>query len=196
MKVEWKKNSQDLVWSKNKKLKGVVEFFQLDKNNFLIKIQLSGLTPNSTHGFHIHTNKFNTKQECSEDKNCCDLLGGHFNPYNKNHGSIYNSNPNERHAGDLCNNICSDDQGNVVYEFTDNLISCNKKSKAYIGNRSIVIHKYPDDLGRQGFQGQTYEQMTPAVLKWLGRKHTAKILMEKSLIDGNAGTRIACGNII
>ena len=38
-------------------------------------------------------------------KNLCNTLGGHFNPYNKNHGS---NNSKERHLGDL-GNISSKD---------------------------------------------------------------------------------------
>lgn len=98
----------------------------------------------------------------------CSSLGGHFNPFNKQHG-YYKINGNDRHAGDLINNIKTDDAGNVVVKFRDPLLSLSSTSSLNIIGRSVVIHEKPDDLGLGG---------------------TAE-----SKITGSAGKRIACAVI-
>ena len=50
-------------------------------------------------------------------------------------------------------------------------------------NRSIVIHEKPDDEGLPG-------------LKALMKNKKLNEVEKESLITGNAGKRIACGNII
>ena len=47
--------------------------------------------------------------------------GGHYNPYNKKHGSYIDDGDN-RHAGDLVNNITSNIKGEVNMTFIDNLV--------------------------------------------------------------------------
>lgn len=51
----------------------------------------------------------------------CLSAGGHFNPFNKNHGSPVDV---ERHVGDL-GNIETDSLGNARFTFEDRLISLN-----------------------------------------------------------------------
>lgn len=140
---------------------GTIEFHQCDKNSLTqVLIKLKGFKPNKTHAIHIH--------EFGDLSKGCESLGGHFNPLNKNHGN-YKLNGNNRHAGDLMNNITSDSDGNVNQMFEDNLISLYKYSPLFIIGRSVVIHEKPDDLGLGGTQ--------------------------ESLITGSAGARIACAVI-
>lgn len=172
-------------YSTIKNLKGYIFFTQNDKCNVMVKVKLSGL-PKGIHGFHIHEN--NIKQEYINEmkkgkhiKNLCNTLGGHFNPFNTRHGS-YKFNT-ERHAGDLINNLEVDDNGNVDLIFIDPLISLNSNDINCIINRSIVIHEQMDDQGLPGLKG-------------LIQNKKLNDLEKESLKTGNAGKRIACGNII
>jgi Cu-Zn family superoxide dismutase len=73
----------------------------------------------------------------------------------------------ERHVGDL-GNITTNEQGIASYEFTDKCIKL-RGTKANIIGRGLVIHEKMDDCG-------------------LGNNKT-------SVINGNAGARIACAVI-
>jgi superoxide dismutase, Cu-Zn family len=77
------------------------------------------------------------------------------------------------HAGDLCFNINSIN-GEVVKKFNRKTISLYEGKLNIIG-RSLVIHKDRDDMGTKNPNG---------------------VVNEESLITGNAGSRIACSNII
>lgn len=182
---------------------GYVQFKNiLSKNIVEVDINLAGFKPNSPHAIHIHEGCF--KNESDLKKGCMEL-GPHFNPYNRIHGSIHNKNPDLRHAGDLCNNILADENGVVRVIYEDNLISLDPTSPAYIVGRSVVIHDQVDDLGRggrwlykNGFV--TYGNMTPKQIEMVsGQKYSKKVvgdLMINTSTTGNAGGRMACGNIV
>ena len=182
---------------------GYVQFKNIPSTKKVeVDINLAGLKPNTPHAIHIHEGCF--KNEDDLQKGCMGL-GPHFNPYNRLHGSIYNQNPELRHAGDLCNNILADENGNVRVIFEDDLISLNHNSPAYIVNRSLVIHEGVDDLGRagrwlykRGFVN--YSSMTPEEIELVsGKKYSKKVvgdLIIETSTTGNAGGRMACGNIV
>ena len=117
------------------KVKGIVLFEETTNNNVRVKIDLSELEPNSTHGFHVHESGDLTKG--------CDSTCAHFNPYNKTHGSRDDI---ERHVGDL-GNIIADSNGRVQMEFIDNLIKLRGDLTNIIG-RGLVIHEDIDDCGK------------------------------------------------
>jgi superoxide dismutase, Cu-Zn family len=117
------------------KVYGSVDFYQKPES-VLVEVNLWGLPPNKTLGFHIH--------EYGDSSNGCISLGGHWNPYNQFHGSIF-INETKRHAGDLINNITTDKYGKFKIHYFDNLL----KVKDIIG-RSVVIHDGEDDLGLGG----------------------------------------------
>jgi len=116
-------------------------------------VDLSGV-PEGSHGFHVH--EFG-------DVTVCTKAGAHFNPTGDTHGAPHDK---ARHVGDL-GNVQADDNGKVVKEFTDDLISLSG-SHGILG-RAVVLHEKEDDLGRGG--------------------------NSDSLKTGNAGGRIACGTI-
>ena len=140
-------------------IEGNIKFTQCCVNHSTkIYISLKGFKPNSTHAIHIH--------EFGDTRNGCTSLGGHYNPFNKTHGN-YKIQGNNRHAGDLINNITSDDNGMVNIAFEDNLVSLFSPYSVF--GRSVVIHEKKDDLGLGG--------------------------NKDSLITGNAGGRMACSII-
>lgn len=193
-------NKKNLSWSEENKIRGEVMFKEMEEG-VSVTIDLHGFEPNTIHGFHVHEKSFKNANEMASVENCCDLLSGHFNPHGTHHGSIWNSDPSDRHVGDLCNNIMANGDGIVQLNYIDDMVSLNKKDDNYIGDRSLVIHKYPDDMGRQGFEGHTYKTMSDEIIRWYGRVdkngnvRDKNELMKKSLIDGNAGFRIGCGNL-
>lgn len=113
------------------------------------------------HAIHIH--------EFNNDQKCCNELGGHYNPFNKEHGARIKPNGEinyNRHVGDLGNIVIKND-GSCKMEFIDPLV---KLSGPYsVINRSIIIHKDKDDYG-------------------LGGHHDSKV-------TGHAGERVAYGII-
>jgi len=115
-----------------------------------------------TMAIHIH--------EYGDESEGCASLGGHWNPYNKNHGSFFRDKENS-HAGDLINNLYPPEDGSGDYF----LIYYDERIKLYgnvlesIIGRSVVIHFGIDDLGLGG--------------------------NEESLKSGNSGERKACSII-
>mmetsp|Transcript_38512 Transcript_38512/g.46528 ORF Transcript_38512/g.46528 Transcript_38512/m.46528 type:complete len:202 (+) Transcript_38512:227-832(+) len=108
--------------------------------------------------------------EFADFSNGCMSAGPHYNPFGKTHGSPEDQ---ERHVGDL-GNIIGDAQGNSKGSMDDHLVKLFGETSV-IG-RSVMIHQDEDDLGRgdhsqPGVNGKT------------------------SKTTGNAGARIACGEI-
>lgn len=91
----------------------------------------------SLHGFHIHT--------YGDLKEGCQSTGGHYNPFNHDHGG---PNDENRHVGDF-GNIEPDHQGVVNTNFVDNVASL--VGEYSVIGRAFVIHEGEDDLGRGGF---------------------------------------------
>ena len=108
-------------------IKGSVIFEEVESNNLvLVKINLSGLEPNTTHGFHVH--------ESGDLSDGCNSLCAHFNPYNKTHGGREDE---ERHVGDL-GNLVSDPFGNSYMCFKDDVLSLFGQFP--VVGRSVVVH--------------------------------------------------------
>jgi Cu-Zn family superoxide dismutase len=119
-------------------IKGTVKFSE-DLTNNMIKIDLdiSGLTPNSLHGFHVH--------EAGDLTDKCTSMCAHFNPYGNTHGC---PGMNNRHVGDL-GNIKTNDKGEAKYTFYDNVIKLSGNKCNIIG-RGLIIHEDKDDCGKGG----------------------------------------------
>lgn len=118
-------------------ISGTVKFTE-QENKVKIEINLSGLTPNHEHGFHVHESGDLTQK--------CKSMCAHFNPHNKNHGC---PGKQERHVGDL-GNLISDENGNANYIIYDDVIRLNSIELGIIG-RGLIIHKDTDDCGN--YQG-------------------------------------------
>jgi Cu-Zn family superoxide dismutase len=119
-------------------IKGTVLFSE-DLTNRRVKIVLNitGLRPNSLHGFHVH--------EAGDLTDKCTSMCAHFNPYGKTHGC---PGVNERHVGDL-GNIKTNSKGEARYSFYDNVIKL-RGSKCNIIGRGLIIHEDEDDCGKGG----------------------------------------------
>jgi len=118
------------------KTRGIVRFTQMG-DKVKIVAAISGLKPNSKHGFHIHEfGDFSSMDAKS--------AGGHYNPGGFRHGGPGSE---ERHAGDL-GNLVSDAKGEARFELVvDNISVCGRKNP--ILGRGIVIHAGEDDLTSQ-----------------------------------------------
>lgn len=190
---------------------GYIYFTQYTKDYpVTVEVNIGGLPPGK-HGFHIHEYKLqdyhiNMIKLGRIPKDLCNELGGHFNPYDTIHGSYeYNT---HRHAGDLINNIEVGITKCVNIKFIDPLISLYKEDINCIIDRSIVIHESPDDEGLPGLYGlnkiinnnnlqrrniKSILSFSNSIFKKIISKLTKK--EQESLKTGNAGKRIACGNI-
>lgn len=117
---------------------GVVRISQLTGEvPAVFKLNITGLTPGK-HGFHVHANG-----DLGSD---CKDAGGHYNPYNKTHGSP----TTERHVGDL-GNVLADSTGAVVSDIEDSMATLI--GDIDITGKAIVIHEGEDDLGQGGDSG-------------------------------------------
>jgi Cu-Zn family superoxide dismutase len=117
-------------------VKGSVKFTEIE-NKIRIDVSISGLNPNSFHGFHVH--------EAGDLSDKCTSMCAHFNPYKMTHGC---PGMKERHVGDL-GNLQTNNKGEAKYSFYDNLIKL-RGSKANIIGRGLIIHADPDDCGQGG----------------------------------------------
>jgi Cu-Zn family superoxide dismutase len=121
----------------NNNVSGTVTFTQIG-DSVKVVADITGLAPNTKHGFHIHQ---------KPDLSSPDLLsaGGHFNPGHHMHGGPTTS---PVHEGDL-GNLTADDNGAVHYELTVNNITIGTGAANDILNHSVIIHAKPDDFSTQ-----------------------------------------------
>lgn len=117
------------------KINGTVYFIETNDDKVIVKINLEGFEPNSTHGFHVH--------ESGDLTTGCDSMCAHFNPFNQEHGG---QNDEIRHVGDL-GNLYADYEGKIIMEFSDHMIKLRGDIANIIG-RGLIIHQDPDDYGK------------------------------------------------
>ncbi|XP_046361339.2 superoxide dismutase [Cu-Zn]-like [Haliotis rufescens] len=122
-------------------LSGRVDFKEMNlcgrKRPIEIKVNISGFPPTddvTKHGFHVQTYGNLTDG--------CTSAGGHYSPFNVNHGAPEDG---TRHVGDF-GNIDVPKDGQLVTSFTDPLASLDGNQS--ILGRAIVVHAGEDDLGR------------------------------------------------
>ena len=121
-------------------VRGVVTLKQAKTGGAVtLKLRVTGVSPNSVHGFHVHA--------LGNLSNGCVSAGGHFNPTNAPHGGPLDP-EGKRHAGDL-GNVTADAEGVIDATITDAHISLIG-DRSVVG-RALVLHADADDLGRGGF---------------------------------------------
>ncbi|MEO5629629.1 MAG: superoxide dismutase family protein [Thermomonas sp.] len=115
--------------------------------------EVGGLSPGSSHGFHIHE-----KGDCSAAD--ASSAGGHFNPAAQPHGRAMQG---AHHAGDS-DNIVADANG--VARINAHLMGVTLGGGAAndIAGRAIVVHAAPDDYSSQP-SGNAGARVACAVIK-------------------------------
>jgi Cu-Zn family superoxide dismutase len=101
-----------------------------------VTIFVQGLKPGQQHGLHIH--------EVGDCGNQGENAKGHFNPFDKPHGSPTGT---ERHAGDLPA-LIANKQGRAKVQSDVDLITVGTGSSGIVG-RALVVHANPDDYKSQ-----------------------------------------------
>jgi Cu-Zn family superoxide dismutase len=114
-------------------VRGVVHFTSAD-HGVKVHAVITGLEPNSKHGFHVHE---------KADLSAPDLAsaGGHFNPTMHKHGG---PEATERHGGDL-GNLEADADGKATYDSTIHDLTIDDPKTGVVGH-SVIVHEKADDL--------------------------------------------------
>lgn len=101
---------------------------------------LSGLAPNTGHGFHVHETG-----DCSAPD--ASSAGAHFNPDGHPHGNaIANTAPH--HAGDIPN-VSADAQGNASVDALIQNVGLGSNDARDIVGKALVVHEKADDYTTQ-----------------------------------------------
>jgi Cu-Zn family superoxide dismutase len=103
-----------------------------------IQGRLTGLTPGSTHGFHIHEHG-----DCSAPD--ASTAGGHFNPTKTEHGDPAGM---THHSGDIANQI-ADAQGTIDVDVTVHGVSFDSGLSDDVLGRALIVHRDADDYTSQ-----------------------------------------------
>ena len=111
-------------------VKGTVRFEQR-ADGVVVKADLSGLEPETMHGFHIHE-----KGDCSAQD--ASSAGGHYAPKGNPHGLPPEA---KRHAGDM-GNIVADEKGRAIVERTFDTFSLT--DEAPVMGRAVIVHSKAD----------------------------------------------------
>ena len=145
--------SADLAATQGNDVKGTVTFSVVD-GKVHVKGQVSGLKPNSEHGFHIHE-----KGDCSAPDGAS--AGGHFNPGQQDHGSVASE---PHHGGDMPNSK-ADAQGNAVVDApVSTNVNIGKGDGFDIIGRGLIVHADADDYKTQP-TGNAGARLACAVIK-------------------------------
>ena len=127
---------------------GTITFTQT-KSGVLVEANVTGLTPNAKHGFHVHM--WGDISDAETGK----ATGGHFHtakedpghklPEAHDHDGEQHYVIGEHHTGDL-GNLETDADGNAAYSKTFENLSLTGKN-AVLG-RAIIVHLKEDDGGQ------------------------------------------------
>ncbi len=107
-----------------------------NSDGVLVEGKFTGVPNPGKHGLHVH-----------ENGSCADkgaAAGGHFNPDNREHGSLAHSGHAGAHAGDM-GNVDIDEKGNGTFSFLLKASSL-KEGRYNIAGKSIVLHEKEDDF--------------------------------------------------
>lgn len=118
--------------------KGDVRFVQTGDNTVRVSGEISGLKPNTEHGFHIHD-----KGDCSSGDGMS--AGGHFNPTASQHGKYGHD---AHHTGDLPS-LRADASGVASINVELRGISLTAGAANNAIGRGLIVHADPDDFKTQ-----------------------------------------------
>jgi len=122
--------------TKGNQAAGTVTFVQRG-DKVVVTADVTGLPPNSEHGFHVHE-----KGDCSSGDGMS--TGGHFNPDGSAHG---NAQPADGHAGDMPN-LKADANGVAKATFESSRMTVAPGNHSIVG-KGLIVHKDPDDYKTQ-----------------------------------------------
>lgn len=117
-------------------VRGNIEFMQVGEK-LRIRGEVTGLAPNSEHGFHVHE-----KGDCSSGDG--NSAGGHFNPHNSPHGMAMGA---EHHTGDLPS-LMADAQGVARIDVEMSGVRVGSGMDDIVG-RGLIVHRDRDDYVSQ-----------------------------------------------
>jgi len=121
----------------NSQIKGTVRLEDTPAG-LSVKAQVVNVPP-GTHGFHIH--------EYGACDDMAKAAGGHYNPFNMNHGDAVKAGIHHAHAGDLGNvTVDASGTGQVSVVIPGLTLSSGTYT---VSGRSIVLHEKTDDLSSQ-----------------------------------------------
>lgn len=129
-----------------KDVRGTITFTQT-KSGVLVEANVTGLTPNSKHGFHVH------QWGDVSDLESGTATGGHYDPTGEAEHGLPGAHEHDGethhmtggHAGDF-GNLETDDTGTATYSKTYEDISLTGNN-AVLG-RAIIVHLKEDDGGQ------------------------------------------------
>ena len=127
----------DLTPTQGNHAAGTLEFISRE-GAVQITGTVTGLEPNSEHGFHIHE-----KGDCSAPDGSS--AGGHFNPGSQQHG---NPDTPPHHAGDV-HNLKADAQGSAQVNELVTGLTIGDSSPTDILGKAAVVHAKVDDYKSQ-----------------------------------------------
>ena len=100
---------------------------------------LTGLAPDSVHGFHVHETG-----DCSAPD--ASSAGAHFNPDGQAHGNALTDAPH--HAGDIPN-VTADAQGNATVDVVIRNVGVASGDTRDVVGKALVLHEKADDYTTQ-----------------------------------------------
>lgn len=116
---------------------GTLHFEQHQHGMVKVYGQVSGLKPNTEHGFHVHETG-----DCSSPDGSS--AGGHFNPSQTTHGKHGHA---TQHAGDMMS-LRANAQGVATVQYETAQIRVGSGSSNVVG-RALIVHADPDDFTSQ-----------------------------------------------
>jgi Cu-Zn family superoxide dismutase len=116
-------------------VRGLVMFHEM-QGHLMVHAKMTGLAPNSEHGFHLHD-----KGDCASADGTS--AGGHFNPDGKPHGPQATA----HHAGDMPS-LKADANGVIDQKFMLEGPTIAAGTASIVG-RSVILHANPDDYATQ-----------------------------------------------
>lgn len=124
-----------------------------DKDGVHITGTIKGLTPGTTHGFHVHE-----KGDCSAPD--ASSAGPHYNPTGQPHG---NPATTTRHLGDMPN-IQADPKGVAKVDLIIKGVTVRTGQANDVVGKSVVVHEKTDDYKTQP-AGDSGNRIACAVIK-------------------------------